>query len=236
MCTEIQKNDEKINLLAIETTTNVASIAVYHGPKLASELIINHNLTHSKTLLPNLKKVLEDAGMGFKDLDYIACDIGPGSFTGIRIGLATAKGLCQALNIPLIPVSSVASLTYNIRYVNGLICPMIDARRSQVYTGLFKADGRGSIHQIRGNQPVDLSEIFKWLGDETENIYVLGDGVEKYLTDQDASSNIIFVAPYLANCRASSVGAYALDHLENQQDYHSVEPVYLRPSYAEEKK
>lgn len=236
MCRKIEKTHEEVNLLALDTSTNVASVAVFRGEKLVSEMILDHSLTHSKTLLPNLKKALVDAGLTFKDLDVIACVIGPGSFTGIRIGLATAKGLCQALDIPMIPVSSLYALAYNIPYVNGLICPIIDARRNQVYTNLYKSDGRGNIEEIKKDFPLDLEKLEDWLNEQTELVYLLGDGVVKYTKDMKFNPNIIKVRPYLATSKASSVGAYALDHLDQSHDYHDIEPIYLRPSYAEEKK
>lgn len=236
MCTKIKETNGKINLLALETATNVASVAVFHNMKLVSEIIIDHNLTHSKTLLPNIEKALKDSGLEFKDLDAIACDVGPGSFTGIRIGLATAKGLCQAFNLPLIPVTSLSALAYNILYSKGILYPIVDARRNQVYTAQFRSDGLGELIRIKEDQPLDITKIPEWLNFEDETVYLIGDGVEKYSNELDLKSNTVRVAPYLCTSKASSVGAYALDHLEDGRDYKTVEPVYLRPSYAEEKK
>lgn len=128
-------------LLAIESSGLVASVAIMSEDKLIGEYTTNFKKTHSQTLLPMLDEVVRMTGISLDDVDAIAVSGGPGSFTGLRIGAATAKGLGLALDKPLIHVPTVDALAYNLFGTNQVICPIMDARRQQVYTGLYTFEG-----------------------------------------------------------------------------------------------
>ena len=139
-----------MKILAIESSSLVASIAVLTDDIITAEYTINHKITHSQTLLPMIDDISQRIELDMKEIDAIAISGGPGSFTGLRIGSATAKGLGLALSIPIIPVPTVDALAYNLYGSDKLICPIMDARRNQVYTGLYefqksKENGRPKI-------------------------------------------------------------------------------------------
>ncbi len=129
-----------MNILAIESSGLVASAAVVEDGLLKTEFTVNNKLTHSETLLPMVKSMLDISGLDMKRIDAIAVSAGPGSFTGLRIGAATAKGLALALNIPIISVSSLKAMAYGLSELSdSIICPIMDARREQVYSAAYKA-------------------------------------------------------------------------------------------------
>ena len=126
-------------ILAIDSATPVAGVALIHDKKLIREDFVNFKKTHSETLMPMADKVLHDCEIEIKDLAAIAVTIGPGSFTGLRIGLAAAKGLSLASAKPLIGISTLDVLAHNLAYTNGLVCPLLDARKQEVYTAFYDA-------------------------------------------------------------------------------------------------
>ena len=130
-----------MKMLVLESSGLVASVALMEEDKMVCEFTMNHKKTHSQTLLPMVDEMVKITGYDIKELDAIAISKGPGSFTGLRIGSATAKGLSQALNIPVVAVSSLEGLAANLYGTGDIICPIMDARRSQVYTGLFQYEG-----------------------------------------------------------------------------------------------
>ena len=126
-----------MKLIALDSSGMVASVAVLEDDTLIAEYTINYKKTHSQTLLPMLEEVKNMTELNLSTVDAIALAAGPGSFTGLRIGSATAKGLGFALNIPLIPIPTVDALAYNLYGTDKLVCPILDARRNQVYTGIY---------------------------------------------------------------------------------------------------
>lgn len=135
-----------MRVLAIDTSSIVASVAIVEEEKLVAEFTINNKKTHSQTLLPMLEQMVKFADVSLESVDAIAISGGPGSFTGLRIGAATAKGLGLALNKPLIHVPTLKALAYNMVGTSEFICPIMDARRSQVYTGIYRFEiGRAHV-------------------------------------------------------------------------------------------
>ena len=126
-----------MKLLAIDSSGNTATVAVVEDNLLRAEYTIDYKKTHSQTLLPMLEEIRKMTELDLESIDAIAVAAGPGSFTGLRIGAATAKGLGLALNKPLISIPTTEALAYNLYGHNGCICPIMDARRGQVYTGLY---------------------------------------------------------------------------------------------------
>ena len=127
-----------MRVLALDSSGIVASVAVVEDDTLVAEYTVNYKKTHSQTLLPMLDEIVKMTELDLKTIDAIAVAKGPGSFTGLRIGSATAKGLGLALDKPLVGIPTVEALAYNLYDVNGLICPIMDARRKQVYTGIYR--------------------------------------------------------------------------------------------------
>ena len=127
-----------MKILGIDSSGLVASVAIVENDVLLSEYTVNHKKTHSQTLLPMLDEIVKMLELDLEQIDGIAVAAGPGSFTGLRIGAATAKGLGLALKKPLISVPTVDALAYNLYGAQGVVCPIMDARRSQVYTGIYR--------------------------------------------------------------------------------------------------
>ena len=164
-----------MNILAIDSSGLTAAVAVMTDGKLAAEYTVNNKKTHSQTLLPMIDEVMKASGLEPKQLECIAVSRGPGSFTGLRIGSATAKGLGLALNIPIAEVSSLEALAYNLYGNEGcIICPIMDARRQEVYTAAYEfipvydAEYTGSyeIKRIIDEKACSLDELLKELGIE----------------------------------------------------------------------
>ena len=166
-------------LLAIESSGLVASVAIMSEDKLIGEYTTNFKKTHSQTLLPMLDEVVRMTGISLDDVDAIAVSGGPGSFTGLRIGAATAKGLGLALDKPLIHVPTVDALAYNLFGTNQVICPIMDARRQQVYTGLYTFEG-DAFKVLCQQKAVGIEEIVQEINGMGSPVIFLGDGVAVY--------------------------------------------------------
>ena len=227
-----------MNTLTIDTSTIVASIAILNEEKLVGEMIINHKKKHSEKLMVAIDHLLKDGGLSIKDVDVFGIVAGPGSFTGLRIGMATVKGFAQALYKPVVAVSTLESLAMNIPFSQGVICPILDAQRSQVYTGLFHFEGEELIRDLE-DSVLEIDELIKILKDQEKSIYFLGDGLSRFSSILLESCPTGLVVPnYLNMNRASSAAALVLKKAQNGDygDYRKLEPTYIRPSYAEEKK
>lgn len=139
-----------MKILALDTTGQVASVALADEEKLIGEYTINYKMTHSQTIMPMVDAVVKMTDFDLSTVDYIACSQGPGSFTGLRIGAATAKGLALGLNKKIVPVPTLDALAYNIFETDKIICPIMDARRSQVYTALYQWED-GKLQNLTGH-------------------------------------------------------------------------------------
>lgn len=211
-----------VRLLALESSGLVASAAIVEDDNLIAEYTTNTKLTHSQTLLPMVDEIIKRTGIELASIDAIAVSAGPGSFTGLRIGAATAKGLCLALSKPLIPVPTLDALKNNVPYFDGEVVPIMDARRNQVYT------------LINGSaQAMDMHDLIEELNRVGNRVVFLGDGVPVYRSQIEAEMTVPFeFAPaHLNRQRAASVGALAMSiPAMNADDF---APEYLRKSQAE---
>ena len=225
-----------MRILAIESTGLVASIAVVEDDNLLGEYTMNHKKTHSQTLLPMLDELGEMIELDLKTIDAIAVSKGPGSFTGLRIGSATAKGLGLALDKPIIPVPTVDAMAFNLWGTDKAVCPLMDARRQQAYTGLYEFE-QGNLKEILPQCAVDISEIVEKVNATGKAVIFLGDGVPVF---KDYIAEHVTVpyefAPATCNRqRASSVAVlaqklYAEGVVETAAEH---KPDYLRLSQAE---
>ena len=165
-----------MKILAIDSSGIVASVAVVENDNLLGEYTINYKKTHSQTLLPMIDEVVRMLELDLHTIDAIAVAGGPGSFTGLRIGSATAKGLGFALDKPLIQIPTVDGLAYNLAGSSMLVCPLMDARRNQVYTGLYRFEGY-QMHTVVEQCAVGIDEIVGKMNKIGQAVSFLGDGV-----------------------------------------------------------
>ena len=230
-----------MNILGIDSSGLVASVALQSDDKLVGEYTIHNKKTHSQTLLPMIHDMLEMADVSVKELDAIAIASGPGSFTGLRIGAATAKGLGGALSIPLIAVPTLEGLAYNLAGAEALVCPIMDARRQQVYNGIYINDKE--LVTIRDQRALPIAEVVEDIekifaeNSDLKRVIFLGDGCRVYMSYIEENLKVPFetAPPQAMTQRASSVAA--LGELKyNEGKYVSpgdFSPVYLRKSQAE---
>lgn len=222
-------------ILGIESSSLVASVALVSDDLLTAEYTVNFKKTHSQTLLPMLDEVARMVGLDLKDVDAIAVAAGPGSFTGLRIGSATAKGLGLALNKPLVSVPTMDAMAYNLFGAHGIICPIMDARRNQVYTGIYRTVQ--GLQVIEQSSASDVEELADRLNRMNEPVVLLGDGVPVYkqLLEQILKVPYQYAPAHLNRQRAASVAALGRIYFEQGRTEHAAEhrPEYLRKPQAE---
>lgn len=227
---------DTMKILAIDSSGLVASVAVAEDETLLAEYTVNYKKTHSQTLLPMLDEVAKMIELDLNTVDAIAVAGGPGSFTGLRIGSATAKGLGLALNKPLIHIPTVEALAYNLYGVEKNICPLMDARRSQVYTGIYRFEG-DSFRTLLDQTPMAVGEIAEKLNELGREVIFLGDGVPVY---RETLASLVkvpcqFAPAHMNRQRAASVAALAFRYAGEGRMETAAEhrPDYLRLSQAE---
>lgn len=225
-----------MKILALDSSGLVASVAVVEEQNLIGEYTIHHKKTHSQTLLPMLDEVSKMIELNLETIDAVAVASGPGSFTGLRIGSATAKGLAMALDKPIVEVPTVEALAFNLVYSDKLICPIMDARRSQVYTGIYQ--WKENVFTVLQQQmAVGIEELLDRLEEYEGEVLFLGDGVpvfQEIITDR-MGNRACFAPAHLMRQRAGAVGARALEYLQQGKMVSAAEhkPDYLRLSQAE---
>ena len=223
-------------LLAIDSSGLVASIAIMSDDTVLGEYTTNFKKTHSQTLLPMMNELVQMTGIALEDLDAIVISGGPGSFTGLRIGAATAKGLGLALNKPLVNVPTVDALAFNLYGNEQIICPIMDARRQQVYTGLYTFEG-DDFKVISPQKAVGIDEIVAEVNAIGRPVIFLGDGVpvHKDYIRENSTVPCQFAPAHLNAQRAGALAAlgkrYFEEGLVETADEHI--PEYLRLSQAE---
>ena len=229
-----------MKLIALDSSGLVASAAVLSDNELLAEYTVNYKKTHSQTLLPMLDEISNMINLDLNEVDAVAVAAGPGSFTGLRIGSATAKGLGLALGIPIIEVPTLAGLAYNLFDAGGLIVPCMDARRKQVYNGIYRFEDHKLV-TIKDQRPIAAAELIDELsgmdpGLTKDGVIFLGDGVPGIA--ERLSVPYTFAPAHVGRQRAASVGALALV-LYAEGRYVKAEehaPIYLRKSQAEQER
>ena len=225
-----------MKLLALDSSGLVASVAVVEDDNMLAEYTVNYKKTHSQTLLPMLDEIVRMTEQDLGTVDAIAVAAGPGSFTGLRIGSATAKGLGLALDKPLISVPTVDALAFNLYGSSARICPIMDARRSQVYTGVYTFAG-DEFRVLSPQRPQAVSELVEELNAGEGEVIFLGDGVPVYRKVLEEQMKVPFrFAP--AHCnkqRAACVAVLGMRYFREGKCETAAEhaPDYLRPSQAE---
>ena len=225
-----------MKILALDSSGLVATVAVVTEEAMLAEYTVNYKKTHSQTLLPMLNEIVKIIDMELSEIDAIAVAAGPGSFTGLRIGSATAKGLGLALNKPIVPVPTLDGLAYNLYGTDKLICPMMDARRNQVYTGLYEFDA-SEFKVIKQQIAISVDDIIEELNQLGREVIILGDGTPVYQEQIKEKLKVAysFAPAHLCRQRAGAIGVLGLElYRRNEvQTASEHEPVYLRLSQAE---
>ena len=216
-----------MKILAVDTSAVCASVAVTEDGKILSESSINTGLTHSRTLMPMIDSVLRNGEIAMDSIDMFACSVGPGSFTGIRIGVAAIKGLCDALGKKCVPVSTLEALAYNLVGRCCTAVSVMDARCNQVYCAVFLVDGE-EVSRLTEDIALKIDDLGKLL-ENYENIIFVGDGAKlchKALGYEKAPANCEYQ-------RGSSVCFAAMKHIDKALPSKELLPVYLRLPQAE---
>ncbi len=225
-----------MKILGMDSSGLVASVAVVENDILVAEYTVNHKKTHSQTLLPMLDEVVRMTELDLDSIDAIAVAAGPGSFTGLRIGAATVKALGFALDKPVVSVPTCHGLAYNMWGTDKLVCPIMDARRNQVYTGVYEFV-EGKLVVIRDQDAMSIDELLDYLNTLDRRVIFVGDGIPVYgaLIKERLNAGCEFAPAGFNRQRASSVAAIGLQlyesgHFQNADDH---KPIYLRKSQAE---
>lgn len=221
-----------MKILAVDSSAKSASVAVAENGKLISECFVNNALTHSRTLMPMVDNALSQADLSIKDIDAFCVNVGPGSFTGIRIGVAAVKGLALADNKPCAGVSTLESIAYNFTDESCIVCAAMDARCNQVYTALFRCNG-SDVNRICEDKAVSIDDLEKELSQYNEKIYLAGDGAEIcFKAYKDKLSNVYLAGENRRYQRAFGA-ALAAEKNSEFNDSALLAPVYLRLPQAE---
>lgn len=218
-------------ILGVDSSSRSAGAAVIKDGVLLGECFSNSGLTHSRTLLPLITDCLKASEISVKDIDYIAVSVGPGSFTGVRIGISAVKGIAFTDNIRCIPVSTLEALAVSVNHFTGIICSVLDARCNQFYSGIFKSDGK-KITRVFPDEALSFEELKKKLSSFNERIILVGDGAALLYSQLEGFfDNILLSDISLRYPRASSVALCAED--KNAISPEELVPVYLRLPQAQ---
>ena len=225
-----------MKVLALDSSGLVASVAIVQDDELLGEYTINHKKTHSQTLLPMLDEVAKMIELDMNTIDFIAVSAGPGSFTGLRIGSATAKGLALALDKQIVSVPTIDAMAYNLWGSNEQICPIMDARRNQVYTGLYQFV-KEHMNTILPECVLMIDEIVAKVNESGKKTIFLGDGVAvfKEYIEENIKVPYAFAPANNNKQRAPSVAALGMELYKEgkAEDAKDHKPEYLRLSQAE---
>ena len=222
-------------ILAFETSAKAGSVALMQDGKLLAESYQNTGLTHSQTLLSMAESMINSCGLTPQEVQAVAVAAGPGSFTGVRIGVAAAKGFAWGLELPCCGVSTLEAMAENLGIYEGTVVCTMDARRSQVYNALFRAEG-GKLQRITPDRAISLEELGAELSQISGPLYLVGDGSElTFRTLGPAVSNMILPPEHKLHQRAAGVAAVAERMLLSGEicNAQSLQPNYLRLSQAE---
>lgn len=228
-----------MKILAIESSGLAASAAIVTEDKVVAQYSVNFKKTHSQTLLPMIDEIVKMTETELEELDALAVTMGPGSFTGLRIGAATVKGLGLALNLPVVEIPTVDAMAYNITGTDMLVCPMMDAKRSQVYTGLYEFE-KDELKVVKEQMAVAVEDILALVNEQGRGVIFLGDGAESYKEKIEELVKVpyMFAPVHMMHQNAAATGALAIKYFKEGRYVSAADhvPVYLRLSQAEREK
>ena len=221
-----------MKILAVDTSANTATVCVVDEDKLIAERTVNYKKTHSETLMPMIDGTLKDAGLDITDIDVFSVADGPGSFTGLRIGVSAVKGMAHALDKPIVTISTLEAMAYGIYMSEDIISPIMDARRNQVYNGVYTwCDGKFSV--LSEPRALSIEECVEDLLRYKKRVIFLGDGVpvhKEYITSK-MGDMAVFAPPSVNGPRASALASLVGEH--EKKTCFEVAPLYLRKPQAE---
>ena len=224
-----------MKILALETSAKSVSAAVVENGAVLASSYQNTGLTHSRTLMPLVDGMLRAADLKLEQMDLIAVAQGPGSFTGLRIGVSAAKGLAWAKELPCCGVSTLLAMAQNLRHMDGTIVCAMDARRNQVYNAVFRAEN-GQLTRLTEDRAVSLAELAEELKNKEGAKFVVGDGAKlcyTYLTQQGIPCRMAPAALVMQNAVGVGLAAEELAAEVKTESSQELVPVYLRLSQAE---
>lgn len=226
-----------IKILSVDTCLKSCSVAIHQDEKLIGEFFLNNGLTHSQTLIPMVEGLLKQMGLGVKDVNLFSVVNGPGSFTGVRIGMAAVKGMAFPFETPCVTISSLRALALGAKEFEGIICPCIDARNNQIYNAIFKACG-GKIERITKNRAIEIDDFINEIQSYEDRIIFVGDAAEmcyniskKYISNK----KMLFLPEEFNTIRAGRVGEEAFKIYSSgcKYSFEEIKPQYLKLSQAE---
>lgn len=216
-----------MRILAIESSAKAASVSIVEDGQILAETFLNCGLTHSATIMPSVEWLLNMANMKISDMDRIAITEGPGSFTGLRIGMAAVKGLAWACDIPCCGVSTLEAAAQGVAHIDGTICAVMDARAHQVYNAIFKAEG-GKLSRICPDRAITTEELQKELS-HMENVILVGDGAKLCFDEFGGKYGI---APEHIRYQRAAYAAFLAENAE-AMTAQELRPEYIRLPQAE---
>lgn len=222
-----------MKILGIDTSTKIATIAVIDEEKVLGEYTLNQEMSHSENLIPMIKELLNNLYIKIEDIDLYGVAIGPGSFTGLRIGVAAVKSLAHLFNKPIVGVSTLQGMAYNLPH-NEIVIPMIDARRDRVYTGVYSWEN-GILKTIKADDVLEMEVLLDELKDY-DTIVVNGDGSILYKDRLIHNlKDVKFSTKGQNICKATSICELALLKYNNGEldDFYTLAPEYLRETQAQ---
>ena len=229
-----------MKILAVDSSGLVASVAIVEDDVLLAEYTMNYKKTHSQTLLPMLNEIKEMIDLDLNSIDYIAVAAGPGSFTGLRIGSATVKGMGLALKKDIVEVPTLEGLAFNLCGTDKYVCPLMDARRNQVYTGIYRFVEKNHewvMEEVCEQCAEDIKDIIATCNELGHDVIFLGDGVPVYKKQIEELMTVpySFAPANMNRQRAASLGALACYYAKEGKTVSAAahEPEYLRKSQAE---
>ena len=222
-----------MNIVAIDTSGPTASCAVMRDGEIIHSVFLNQGLTHSETIMPTLDEAMTSAQIDCSQVDAFVAVAGPGSFTGVRIGVCAVKGLAHAHNTPCASVDALEALAMNVIGFDGIACPILDARRGQVYCAAFDVRGELPV-RVLPDQALELNAYLAQLPEDRRLIFV-GDGLRVHA---DAITNVlgdraVIAAANLRNLRADAACVLAMAHQDQWMEARKLVPIYLRAPQAE---
>lgn len=225
-----------MKVLAVDTSAGVAAVAIMENDRLLGEFILNHKKTHSQKLMPLMKELMDSLELRPEDIDIYAASSGPGSFTGLRIGITTIKAIAYAANKPVIGIPTLDALAFNISPTDSLICPIMDARNNQVYTAVYKWEKNLQV-SITEYMGIPVSELVQQLKGKNQKVIFIGDAVDMHrdYLKKELGENCEFAQGGLLLQRASSVAQLAVIRASSgkTENCFDLVPFYLRKSQAE---
>lgn len=222
-------------LFCLDTSGPVAGAAIVQDGVIRCEVMVNSGMTHSQSILPMAEEAYLRAGLQLSQTDYFAVTVGPGSFTGVRIGVSTVKALSHALGKPCVAVDALEAMATGVQPFSGVICPLQDARAGQVYAAAFEGK---TLRRLLPDQPIRLSEYLNWAESLGQPMLFTGDGMTANSDAiREALGEKAFLAPaHLCYLRPAAAAYLAWERRDEAVDYLRLSPLYLRPPQAERQK